>query len=382
MAMDPNDPRVQEYLRSSQAQQPKPPPRRPKKPAAAPAGKVPDAPTETKQRRLFFKRRRAGVVLSREEVKAIKAGRKKLRKEMKDRGIRSRRDFELTAGSLGLYFDKHRGFLLWLRGHWLGALLGALLALLLVLFIFGAVTQLRGFFTINLSGGLFREGFTLSDDVEFTNPTTQLYAIPAEGVPCISIDQIEERVNETDGGHNRDYFAYTFYVRNEGESTVDYSWSLVMNSESRKLSDAGWALLFVDGVPTVYAKPDPARGTECLPDRGDDTRGYVSVPVLEYYGSEQRELIRTVNGLGYYRVVSEPFEGDWSVASGVCTEVEPMEVHKYTVVLWLEGDDHECTNEKIGGYLGMEMDFRLLEEEEEGTRRPRHSFWENLRFWD
>ena len=73
---------------------------------------------ETRQRRIF-KRRRAGVVLSREEVKAIKEGRKKLRREMRARGIKSRREFELVAGSLGLYFDKRRGFLLWFAGHWL-----------------------------------------------------------------------------------------------------------------------------------------------------------------------------------------------------------------------------------------------------------------------
>lgn len=55
-----------------------------------------------------FKKRRGGVVLTKEEVKEIKAGRKKLRREMKAAGIRSRKEFELTASGVGLYFDKNR----------------------------------------------------------------------------------------------------------------------------------------------------------------------------------------------------------------------------------------------------------------------------------
>ena len=53
-----------------------------------------------------MKKKRAGVLLSKEEVKAIRQGRRKLRKEMRAKGLKSRREFELTAGTLGLYFDK------------------------------------------------------------------------------------------------------------------------------------------------------------------------------------------------------------------------------------------------------------------------------------
>ena len=77
--------------------------------------KEPKITGEEKKQHRLFKYRRAGVVLSEDEVKAIKAGRKKLRKEMRARGIRSKREFELTAGALGLYFDKSKwGLLLWL----------------------------------------------------------------------------------------------------------------------------------------------------------------------------------------------------------------------------------------------------------------------------
>ena len=146
---------------------------------------------------------------------------------MRARGIRSKKEFELTASGLGLYFDKHRpALLLWLGRHWLAALLGALLAFLLVLLLFSMVQKMRGHFTINMSDEMFREGFTLSDTVGFENPTTQLFANPAVDVPCVSISQLPTNLDEIDGEHNDVYFAYTFYIRNEGESTVDYLWNL------------------------------------------------------------------------------------------------------------------------------------------------------------
>ena len=69
-----------------------------------------DNPIGHEQRRIF-KRKRAGEVLTREQVKAIKKGRRLLRKQMKAQGLTEKSDFELTATNLGLYFDKRRWWL-------------------------------------------------------------------------------------------------------------------------------------------------------------------------------------------------------------------------------------------------------------------------------
>ena len=331
---------------------------------------------ERRQRRLI-KYRRAGVVLSEDEVHAIKIGRRKLRREMKARGIRSKREFELTAGSLGLYFDRRRGgFLFWLGSHWLGALIGALAALLAVLFIFSLVQKLRGHFTINLSDRMFREGFTLSETVGFENPTTQLFAEPAESVPCISINQIPKNIDEIDGNHSAQYFAYTYYIRNEGESTVGYDWSLDISSETKSLSDAVWVMLFRDGQMRFFAKASSGGGAEALPPHGEENRGYLTLPIRDLSpDSDQFELVRSVGGTDYYRVVPDVFAGDDRITDGEVSEVEPMEVHKYTVVLWLEGDDPEATDDKIGGSLGAEMNFRLVSEAEEEDNAPAIVKW-------
>lgn len=352
-----------------------------------------DNPIGKKQRRPIFKRKRANEVLTREQVAAIKKGRKLLRKEMKERGLKDKSDFELTATSMGLYFDKSRMllWLLWLfHGKGLWALLGALALLLTAMSMFSAVTQMRGHFTINMSDRLFREGFVLSDTVGFENPTTQLFCTPAEGVPCISITSLPANLDEIDGQHNDTYFAYTFYCRNEGESTVGYSWQVNLNSESKDLSSATWVMIFEDGEMLFYAERNKDTGKEeCLPAKNDNTRGYIVRPLEQFNKSPetQYEIIKEGNGYDYNRVIPIPFVTDNIVGTGKQESVLPGEVHKYTVVIWLEGDDPDCTDDLIGGHVGMDFYFQLVEEEdgasESGDTFFSHwdAFWSNLKFW-
>ena len=343
-------------------------------------------PKEQRQR-TPFPRTRAGIVLTRDEVKAIKEGRKKLRKELRERGIKSKKEFELTASSLMLYFDKQKrfGLLIWLfHGRGLWALLGASLLLIGALFAMSMVSQMQGHFTINMTGGMFREGFSLSETKGFENPTMRLFAQPAEEVPCISILDIREDVNDVDGQHNEiQYFAYTYYIRNEGESTVDYDWQMELTSESLGLSKAVWVMIFEDDAMKFYAHGRADGTQEALPPVGDNTRGYLDRPFFDNAAlpEEQYELIASKNGRDFYRLIPVSFESDLVVASGTVTEVEPMEVHKYTVVIWLEGEDPDCTNDLIGGHAGMEMNFQLVTDDEE-EKSGWDSFWDNLIFWD
>ena len=346
-------------------------------------------PVGKKQRRPVLKRRRAGEVITREQVSAIKRGRKLLRKEMKEKGLKERSDFELTASNMGLYFDKHRG-LLWLKwlfhGKGLWALLGALALLMLVLFLFSVVTQLRGHFTINMSDGLFREGFVLSETKDFAQPATNLFCTPAEKVPCVSISHLPENLDEIDGQHNADYFAYTFYCRNEGQSTVDYEWQVNLNSQSQNLASACWVMIFEDGEMTFYAKANEETGqVEALPALEDDSRGYIRRP-LEAFNKNpdaQYQTIKEGNGYTYSRVLPVSFVSDQVVALGSQKNVAPGDVHKYTVVIWLEGDDPDCTNDLIGGHAGMDFSLRLVGEQEaaQDSGFSWNDIWNGLKFW-
>ena len=356
--------------------------------------KIAEAMKDGRAQKGPLKKTRANQELTRGEVTAIKIGRKKLRRELKAKGIHSKKEFELTASALGLYFDKKKWLplLLWfLHGRGLAALLAALAALLALLFLFSTVTQMQGHFTINMSEDMFAEGFTLSEEITFANPKSRLFCDPASDVPCFSISDIHLDVNDVDGQHNEaQYFAYTYYIRNEGESVVDYEWSMDLNSESKHLSTAAWVMLFEDDEMTFYAKPREDGTPEALPYFNDNTRGYLEAPFIDYAVSPeaQYQVIAETSSLTYYRVIPESFEADTRIASGYQAQVEPGEKHKYTVVIWLEGDDPDCTDDLIGGHLGMDMSFRLVSKHEEQEEKDSwfttkwKVFWDNLLYWE
>lgn len=341
------------------------------------------------QRRKVLRRKRGNEDLTREQVKAIKKGRKLLRKELRKQGLKSREDFEVVATSQGLYFDKSRFLTFWwMKGLGIWALLGATAALIGVLFLYAMVTQLQGHFTINMSTGMFKEGFVLADNRAFDNATTQLFSVPAENVPCVSISHIPATINDIDGSHNEAYFAYTFYLRNEGESEVSYEWTLRLNSESHALTQAVWVMIFEDDQMSIYAQPDKEGNPQALPAFGDNSVGYIHLPVQDFckYPEEQFEVIPGRHN-DYYRVIPYDFETEIIVATGARDNIIPMDVHKYTIVIWLEGDDPDCTDDLIGGHCGMDLQFRLTgEEDEDGGNKTFSTAWEdlwdNLIFWD
>jgi len=327
----------------------------------------------------LFRKTRGGVALTREEVRYIKAERKKLKKEMKAAGVYTKYEFETTASSLGLYFDKRKGLLLfWLfgGGRWLWTLLGAAALLLLSLFAMTWVSQMRGYFTINLSDRLLKEGFVLSETADFAQPSANLFAQPAVDVPCISVTSLQQDIDSYEGQHNGfGYFAYTCFVRNEGESTVDYQWQLQITGESLECSTAAWVMVIEDGAAELYAEPGQDGQPQAVPARDDDTKGYLQVPVMDLAADPGKYLkpIKTVGAATYYRIETTPFADQYTVAAGKQTGVAPMEVHKYTVVVWLEGDDPDCTDDRIGGHLGLGMQYALVDESVE-----KRSFWSGL----
>ncbi len=378
MPIDPNDPRVQEFIKNSEQEPVKSGPKKKK----TQENQQIQSPPESKKFQLI-RRKRAGKVLTREEVKEIKQGRRKLRKELRSNGIKEKSDFELTASNLGLYFDKPNNLLSWLWQHKLGTLLASMAAIMALLMVMSIVTQTRGHFTINVSDGMFNEGFTLSETANFARPTTYLFATPATDVPCISFSRIPDDVDQQEGSHNAQYFAYTFFIRNEGESSQDYAWYLSLNSESKDVSSAVWAMVFEDGQMRFYAKADEDGNLQALPALDDNERGYPDMHLGQFAAEpeSQYEEIYKYGDRAFYRILPFPFINDTLIAQGQQSSVAPGDVHKYTVVLWLEGDDPDCTDELIGGHIGVQFDFSLLEEETVEQNSSWDRFWQSLKFW-
>ncbi len=59
------------------------------------------------------------------------------------------------------------------------------------------------------------------------------------------------------------------------------------------------------------------------------------------------------------------FEDDETVMITTTEEFEVDEVDKYTIVIWVEGNDPECLDDIRNGHVRMRMLFDVLDDEAE-----------------
>lgn len=138
----------------------------------------------------------------------------------------------------------------------------------------------------------------------------------------ISINWLPENINsESDGSHNgENYIAYTFYAENLGQQTINYTATIKIGDIIRNLDESVRVVVYKNDERTVYAKVSAKTG----------------------------EAEKGTNA----------FIDDKTVMLEKTENFEVGSVDKYTVVIFLDGDDPECTDALIGGEIGIYMDFK------------------------
>ena len=196
-------------------------------------------------------------------------------------------------------------------------LLGLLLAVA-VLFIAAFAQEKMGNFTINLNRlELYRKGISIADNGDFDGATARLVANTVQDATNISIDDIPADVDGVDGGHNgKNYMAYTYYVRNAGKEDLGYIASITLDSCAKGAEKAVRIAVYQNGERIVYAAPANDGGTE------DGCENFLSDKIVCQYENK-----------------------DFLVGN----------VDRYTIVIWMEGDDPDCVDAIIGGSVQFSM---------------------------
>lgn len=251
------------------------------------------------------------------------------------------------------------------------------LFLLGVLFVVAIFYHNMGRFTVTVDPELQKRGIYLFDNKEFEKARTRLFSASLEQCDNTNLNDLPLDLNETDGSHNgKDYIAYTFYLKNGGEETVDYQYSLNIGDATQNVDEAVWVLLYKNSEYEMFAKARPDGTlerqytydeyrimTQAKADNeytytlSNDDRGFLTDVDIERLG------IYDINGLLELRPQS--FLDDKVVTQGIVEGLKPKSYDKYTVVVWLEGEDPECVDAIKGGYIEMNLEFDILEEEEE-----------------
>ena len=187
-----------------------------------------------------------------------------------------------------------------------------------------AFVNKAGNFTVWVPQGNDARAITLSDTPDFAECSTMLEADVIPQMDNITRSWMPAVLDDVDGCHNGEYYiAYTFYLKNVGTEEIDYSAQIDIHGVTLEADNAVRVIVIKNGEETVYAKAQKG-STEPEPD--------------------------TVAFLSNTVVMSDTTES-----------FQPEAVDKYTVVIWLEGNDPECIDNIRGGVVKMSMNFQVLE---------------------
>lgn len=199
------------------------------------------------------------------------------------------------------------------------------LLLIAFLFLLAFMQEKMGNFTINLNRlELYRKGIAIDDKGTFDDPTARLVVKTVPDATNITITDLPDNLDDIDGDHNGyNYMAYTYYVRNAGKEDVKYVAKVHLEACAKGAEKAVRIAIWRNGERTVYAAPAADKGPE---------DGCVN------------------------------FETDRIV----CTYEEPEflvgNVDKYTIVIWMEGEDPECVDSIVGGSVQFSMTIDAMDQ--------------------
>ena len=183
-----------------------------------------------------------------------------------------------------------------------------------------------GSFTVKINKyDMMRQGLTLSETPEFDKSIALLNADIVYDMTNISGADLPANLDMVNGSHNGEsYIAYTFYLINNGSDTLSYEREMDIENVTKNVDEAICIAVYVNGEKTVYGKTKS-------------------------------------DGTGKESDCDSEFLSATMVLKDTRESFEPKAKDKYTVVIWLEGNDPDCLDPLIGGTMKLSMDFRIKE---------------------
>ncbi|MCR5292066.1 MAG: hypothetical protein K6E28_04140 [Eubacterium sp.] len=208
----------------------------------------------------------------------------------------------------------------------LALLIGVLVAIIAVAYAISYFYDKFGSFTVKVNKyDMAKQGLCLSETPEYEHTISSLNAGIVYDMTNISGNDLPANIDKINGSHNgQNYIAYTFYLINAGEDTLSYEGEMYMENVTNGVDEAIRVAIYQNGEKTVYGK---TKSTGAGKESDCDEEFLASTVVM--------------------RTQKEGFE--------------PKDRDKYTVVIWLEGNDPECLDDIIGGTIKFGMKFKIIE---------------------
>lgn len=196
-----------------------------------------------------------------------------------------------------------------------------LFILILLIFFVLMVIYKGGSFTVTLDPNFSLDsGLVMYDSLATKDLKNKLYADELEFMDNISVNWLPNDIDTIDAAHNgENYIAYTFYLENQGTEVINYWYQVNILDVIKNVDEAIRIMIYQNGNRVIYAKKNQLTGKE-----EDNTKAFYNnlIPVLE----ERKNF-------------------------------KPGDIDKYTIVIYLEGDDPDCVDAIIGGEIKMNMEI-------------------------
>ena len=259
-----------------------------------------------------------------------------------------------------------------------GVALVILVAVLLLLYLISWLLTTIGDLVISVDSAAVKKGITISASADGSDPQTILSANMVGEVTNITYDWLPATLDlEADGSHNgRNYLAYTFYLNNNGKETLDYVSTLKSVRSAKSADEACRVMIYKNGEPTVYAKKNLTDINGNLPGKeGADPMPFETIykkVIPANYTAPSAEEIKAAAEEPQNKDAVEVTDEELTIVEFVDDEIvfnlegkglEPGQTDKYTIVMWIEGEDPECIDDIRGGYVKLNWFINIKDEE-------------------
>ena len=209
-------------------------------------------------------------------------------------------------------------------------IIGTLVGVLLIIYIISMLTTQWGDLVVSV--GDMQDGKTilLSESSDFSDSTVKLNGGSVKDVTNITKAWLPKNLDKEDGSHNgKNYLAYSFYLKNTGDEDLDYNTEMTLTGQSKGADEAVRIMIIKDGEEAVYAKGTKASGGKTA--ETDATKWQTNNTILTIPKTALKAKNQT----------------------------------KYTVVIWVEGNDKECVDAIRGGHIRSQLVFNVVSDDVE-----------------
>lgn len=253
-----------------------------------------------------------------------------------------------------------------------GVALVVAVAVLLLLYIISWLLTTIGDLVISVDSGAAKKGITISANEDGSDAQTKLYADMVKDVTNITYDWLPATLDmEAFGSHNgRNYMAYTFQLTNNGKETIDYVSTLKAVRAAKSADEACRIMVYRNGEPAVYAKENMGLTTD---DKSPEPFEKIFKKVIpENYEAPDEDAIKAAAeepqnkeavDVTDEELVINQWDDDVTVFNSTREGIAPGDTDKYTIVMWIEGEDPECIDDIRSGYVKLEWFFSIADEE-------------------